>query len=45
MLIDFLAKTIGFDPDKDDVESIFSLDDEPSPGTLIALKIEEDEEA
>lgn len=39
-LIDFLVKTTRFDPDKDDVEFIFSLDDEPNIATLIALKIE-----
>lgn len=38
-LMDFLAKTTRFDPKDNDVESIFSLDDELSPKTLIALKI------
>lgn len=31
---------IGFDFDEDDVESIFSLDDELGSDTLVALKIE-----
>lgn len=36
-----MAKKIGFDLDEDEVESIFSLDDEPNQETLIALNIED----
>lgn len=39
-LVDFLAKKTSFDPEDDVVESIFSLDDELSQETLLALKLE-----
>lgn len=38
-LVNFLAKKTNYDPEEDDVECIFFLEDEPSPQTLIALKI------
>lgn len=38
-LIDYLSKKIDFDPYEDDVESIFSLEDEPSSDTILAFNI------
>lgn len=38
-LIQFLAMKTRFDLDEDKVESIFSLDDEPTSETIITLKL------
>lgn len=36
-LIDYLSKKTDFKPKKDDVKSIFLLEDEPSSNTILAL--------
>lgn len=40
-LMDFLAKKTSYDPEDEDIKRVFSLDDEPSPHTLLALKVED----
>lgn len=46
-LVNYLAKKIGYDPNEEDVEFVFFLDEEPNSKTLMASKVEEssDDEA
>lgn len=40
-LVNYLVKKVGCDPNQKDVESVFSLKEEPIPKTLLALKVDD----
>lgn len=40
-LVDYLAKETSYGLNEEDIESVFSLEEEPMPETLLALKVED----
>ena len=44
-MMEELRGVSGFDPDREDVESVFSLEEEPSPATVLALWQDDSEDS